>query len=341
MDLDVFLKGVGKVKAVLMKKFGEADVLHIGEHPDPVMGDGELLVRVKATALNRADLLQRRGAYPPPKGAPDILGLEMAGEVVKVGPDVTGWQSGDRVCALLPGGGYAEYVSLPSGMAMPLPDSFSYEQGAAIPEVFLTAYSNLVWLGGLKPGYQVLVHAGASGVGTAAIQLIREFGAESIVTAGSQEKLNRCQELGARAGWNYKEGSFAPWVKEQTKGKGVELILDFVGAPYFDDNVKSLTVDGRLIIIGTMGGAKVDGVNLSDILRRRLQVIGTALRSRSVEEKVKLTREFSEFALPRFADGRLQPIVDSVFDWQDVVEAHRYMESNANIGKIVLKVGES
>lgn len=328
------------MKAVLMKSFGGTDVLHIGEYEDPLMGDGDLLVRVKATALNRADLLQRRGVYPPPKGASEVLGLEMAGEVVKVGSNVTGWEPGDRVCALLPGGGYAEYASIPAGMAMRLPDSFSYEQGAAIPEVFLTAYSNLMWYGGLKSGYQVLVHAGASGVGTAAIQLIREFGAESIVTAGSPEKLNRCQQLGATAGWNYKEGSFAPWVKEQTKGRGVEVILDFIGAPYFDDNVKSLAVDGRLMLIGTMGGAKVDGVSLIHILKRRLQIIGTALRSRSVEEKVRLTEEFSQFALPRFADGRLQPVVDSVFDWRDVAEAHRYMESNANIGKIVLKVGD-
>jgi tumor protein p53-inducible protein 3 len=333
------MERVENVKAVLMQGFGGTDVLHIGEHPDPELGEGDLLVRVRATALNRADLLQRRGAYPPPKGASDILGLEMAGEVVDVGSAVTAWKPGDRVCALLPGGGYAEYVAIPAGMAMRLPDHFSFEQGAAIPEVFLTAYSNLFWFGDLKIGDRVLVHAGASGVGTAAIQLIRELGAEAMVTAGSKEKLERCRELGATAGWNYKDGSFAPWVKELTEGKGVDLILDFVGAPYFKDNVDSLAVDGRLIIIGTLGGAKVRDVNLTDILMRRLRIVGTALRSRSVEDKIKLTREFSEFALPRFADGRLQPVIDRVFDWQDVREAHRYMESNANIGKIVLRIG--
>lgn len=328
------------MKAVLLREYGGTDVLHIGEHPDPFMGEGDLLVRVRATALNRADLLQRRGGYPPPKGASEILGLEMAGEVVKVGSRVTKWKEGDRVCALLPGGGYAEYASIPAGMAIRLPESFSFEQGAAIPEVFLTAYSNLFWFGGLKPGHNVLVHAGASGVGTAAIQLIRESGGEAIVTAGSKEKLDRCRELGAVAGWNYKEGSFAPWVKEQTGGQGVDIILDFIGAPYFEDNIKSLAVDGRLVIIGTMGGTKVDGVNLTNILMRRLHVIGTALRSRSPEDKIKLTREFSAFAMPRFADGRLQPIIDSVFDWWDVADAHHYMESNKNIGKIVLKVGD-
>lgn len=328
------------MKAVLMKAFGGTDVLYIGEQADPMMGADDLLVRVKATALNRADLLQRRGLYPPPKGASEVLGLEMAGEVVNVGSNVTGWEPGDRVCALLPGGGYAEYVSIPADMGMRLPDGFSYEQGAAIPEVFLTAYSNLMWYGGLQPGHKVLIHAGASGVGTAAIQLVRESGAEAIVTAGSQEKLNRCQELGATAGWNYKEGSFVSWVKAQTQGKGVDVILDFVGAPYFSDNIKSLSVDGRLMVIGTMGGATVDSVNLTHILKQRLQIIGTSLRSRSAAEKVKLTREFREFAQSRFADGRLQPVIDSVFDWREVAEAHRYMESNANIGKIVLRVGE-
>lgn len=331
-------EGDDHMKAVLMKEYGGTDVLHIGEHPDPEMGKDDVLVRVKATALNRADLLQRRGHHPPPKGASEVLGLEMAGDVVQVGANVTEWQAGDRVCALLPGGGYAEYAAVPAQMAMRLPDHFSYEQGAAIPEVFLTAYSNLFWLGGLTAGADVLVHAGASGVGTAAIQLIKEAGASAIVTAGSAKKLERCRELGAKAGWNYNDGPFADWVLEQTSGKGADIILDFVGAPYFADNIKSLAVDGRLVIIGTMGGAKVDGVNLLDILRRRLHMIGTALRSRPLDEKIRMTREFNEFAMPRFADGRLQPVVDRVFDWHDVREAHAYMESNANIGKIVLRV---
>ncbi|BCJ87236.1 NAD(P)H-quinone oxidoreductase [Effusibacillus dendaii] len=326
------------MKAVLMNGFGDSDVLYIGEHPDPIMGEQDLLVRVRATALNRADLLQRRGLYPPPPGASEILGLEMAGEVVSVGAAVTGWKPGDRVCALLPGGGYAELVSIPADMAIRLPDSFSFEQGAAIPEVFLTAYLNLFWLGGLQPGQKVLVHAGASGVGTAAIQLIREAGAVSIVTAGAPEKLQRCFELGAAAGWNYKEGSFAPWVKEQTDGKGVNIILDFVGASYFADNLASLAVDGRLVIIGTMGGSNVNDLNLGYILARRLQIIGTALRSRSVQDKIRLTKEFSDFAWQRFADGRLQPIIDSVYDWKDAAKAHAYMESNANVGKIILRV---
>jgi putative PIG3 family NAD(P)H quinone oxidoreductase len=321
-----------------MTGFGGTDVLKIGEVPTPAAGAGELLVRVRATALNRADLLQRRGLYPPPKGASDILGLEMAGEVAEVGPGCEGWSVGDRVCALLPGGGYAEYAVIPAGMAMRLPDQFTFEQGAAIPEVFLTAYLNLYWLGGLSSGQTVLIHAGASGVGTAAIQLVREAGATAFVTAGSEEKIARCLELGAKAGWNYKQGPFAEWVLEQTDGRGVNLILDFVGAPYFGQNLECLAVDGRLIVIGTMGGSRVDQLDLGKLLFKRQQIIGTALRSRNIADKIKLTQEFAAYAMPRFADQRLRPVIDRIFDWTDVAEAHKYMESNANIGKIVLTV---
>ncbi|HJV44089.1 MAG TPA: NAD(P)H-quinone oxidoreductase [Bacillota bacterium] len=328
------------MRAVLLNGFGNVDVLSIGECQSPVMGEGDLLVRVKATALNRADLLQRRGLYPPPKGESEILGLEMAGEVVGVGANVTGWKVGDRVCSLLPGGGYAELAVIPAGMAIRLPEHLSFEEGAAIPEVFLTAYLNLFWLGGLSQEDTVLVHAGASGVGTAAIQLIREMGAKCLVTAGSSTKIDRCLELGAAAGWNYKDGSFLNWVKDQTNGKGVQIILDFIGASYFADNIKSLAIDGRLVIIGTMGGAKVNDVNLSLILSRRLQIIGTALRTRTKEDKVKLTADFTQFASSRFEKGQLKPIIDSIYDWTEVAQAHTYMETNANIGKIVLKVSE-
>jgi len=309
------------MKAILMQQYGGPGVLQLGEAPDPVMGDGDLLISVRAAALNRADLLQRRGHYPPLPGAPDILGLEAAGEVAAVGSAVTGWRPGDRVCALLPEG-------------------FSFEQGAAVPEAFLTAYLNLFWLGQLAPGGRVLVHAGASGVGTAAIQLIREAGAAAYATAGTAAKLERCLELGAVSAWNYREGSFAGWVAEATQGRGVDIVLDFVGAPYFEDNLKSLAVGGRLIVIGTMGGDLVNGFRLGQLLGKRLQIIGTTLRSRSVEEKIRLSREFAEFALPRFRDGRLTPVIDTVFSWEDAVKAHEYMESNANIGKIVLRIGE-
>jgi len=324
------------MKAILVEK--DSTRLYIGDVDDLRPGADELLVDVKATALNRADLLQKRGLYPPPPGASEIIGLEMAGIVKEVGSNVAGWKPGDRVCALLPGGGYAQQVTIPAGMAIPIPEHLSFEEAAAIPEVFLTAYFNLFDLGNLQPGHNVLIHAGASGVGTAAIQLVREAGATSIVTAGSAEKLDACLSLGANHVINYKEGPFAPIVKELTGGKGVNIILDFIGASYFEQNIDSLAVDGKLIIIGTMGGSKVDNVNLGKILFRRLQIIGTALRSQPVEKKIKLTQSFIDFSLPRFKEDRLVPVIDSIYDWEEVNEAHARMEKNLNIGKIVLRV---
>lgn len=328
------------MKAVLLSGFGGVDVLRIGEVSDPAPKDGDLLVRVRATALNRADLLQRRGKYPPPEGASGILGLEMAGEVLFAGPAVREFREGDRVCALLAGGGYAQRVTIAAGLAIRLPDRLSFEEGAAIPEAFLTAYRNLFVLGGLDSGRTVLVHAGGSGVGTAAIQLIREAGAVALFTAGSPEKIRRCLELGARAGWNHKEGAFAPWVAAQTEGKGVDLILDCVGAPYFEQNVQSLAEDGKLIVIGMMGGAIASNLDLARLLMRGLAVLGSRLRGLSVQSKEKLTKRFVDFAMPRFEEGRLRPVVDSVYDWREVARAHARMEENANFGKVVLRVTE-
>jgi putative PIG3 family NAD(P)H quinone oxidoreductase len=321
-----------------MSELGGIEFLHIGEYPDPVMKEDELLVKIRATALNRADLLQRRGKHPPPKGVPVILGLEMAGEVVDVGTACEGWAPGDRVCALLPGGGYAERVSIPAGLAMRVPGNLSFEQAAAIPEVFLTAYQNLFNVARLAPGETVLIHAGGSGVGTAAIQLVREARGISLVTAGSTEKIARCAALGAIAGWNYRDGPFAPWVAEQTGGHGVDIVLDFVGAPYFEQNLEALAVDGRMVVIGTLGGADVGRLSLRTLMSKRLQITGAGLRSMDTARKVRLTGHFATFALPRFADGRLVPIVDTVFDWREVGDAHLRMESNVNVGKIVLRV---
>jgi putative PIG3 family NAD(P)H quinone oxidoreductase len=321
-----------------MSGLGGVEYLHIGEHPDPVPNPGELLVRVRATALNRADLLQRRGKHPPPPGVPNILGLEMAGEVAATGGACGEWRVGDRVFALLPGGGYAEYVSVPAGLAMPIPEKLSFEEAAAVPEVFLTAYLNLFDVAALSPGQRVLVHAGGSGVGTAAIQLIREAGATSLVTAGSREKIERCLALGAKAGWNHREGPFAPWVSDRTGGRGVDIVLDFVGAPYFEQNLQCLATDGRMVVIGTLGGSEVERFSLRTLMAKRLRIAGAGLRSMDTQRKIALTRAFAEFALPRFADGRLVPVIDSVFDWRDAGKAHQRMEANANTGKIVLRV---
>jgi len=221
---------------------------------------------------------------------------------------------------------------------MRIPENIPFEAAAAIPEVFLTAYQNLFNAARLAPGETVLIHAGGSGVGTAAVQLVREAGATSLVTAGSPEKIDRCLALGARAGWNYKEGDFAPWVAQTTGGKGVDIVLDFVGAPYFAQNLQALAVDGRMVVIGTMGGAEVERFSLRTLMSKRLQITGAGLRHMDTARKIRLTRQFADFALPRFADGRLVPIVDSVFDWRDAARAHERMESNVNVGKIVLQV---
>ncbi|MCJ7841523.1 NAD(P)H-quinone oxidoreductase [Lederbergia sp. NSJ-179] len=324
------------MKAILIDKATET--LSIGEAEKPTIKTNELLVKVKATALNRADLMQKRGLYPPPAGASPILGLEMSGVIEKVGDEVSGWKKGDRVCALLPGGGYAEYVSIPASMGIRIPESLSFEQAAAIPEVFLTAYLNMFWLGGLKKGQTILIHAGASGVGTAAIQLAREIGAKILVTAGTLEKRELCLSLGADHAIDYKQGPFSSEVKAVTSNQGVDLILDFIGASYWEENIRSLTTDGKLILIGTMGGAKVKEVDLSKLLFKRIQVIGTALRSQTSEKKSQLTKDFSDFALEKFASGQLKPILDSIWDWKDANKAHEYMEQNQNAGKIVLRV---
>lgn len=327
------------MQAILVKHPGEADQLELGTFPKPGPTKNELLVKVKATALNRADIMQRQGNYPQPKGASPILGLEMAGVVEGVGAHCSRWKAGDRVCALLPGGGYAEYAVVPDALAMPIPENLDFEQAAAIPEVFLTAYQCLSWIGRVQAGETVLIHAGASGVGTAAIQLARESGARVIVTAGSERKLSVCRDLGADVAINYKDGPFAPHIRDATDTQGVDLILDFVGAAYWEQNLSALALDGRLVLISLLGGAMVAQVNLGKLLRKRIQLTATTLRARSVEYKTRLTRDFIDFALPRFADGRLKPMIDRTFPWEQVAEAHQYMEANKNIGKIVLCVG--
>lgn len=327
------------MRAIVIEQPGGPDVLRIGEMPDPVPGPGDLLVRVHATALNRLDLLQREGRYPVPPDAPETLGVEMAGEVAGRGEGVTGWSIGDRVCALLLGGGYAELVAVPAAMAIPIPPNLSYEQAAGIPEVFLTAYLNLFIIGGLQQGGYALIHAGASGVGTAAIQLVREHGAQAIVTVGSDLKAERCRALGAVAAINYREGPFEPVVREVTGGRGADVILDTVGAPYWEQNLASAALGGRLIIVSSQGGGRLE-INLGALQGKRLRVIGTVLRPLPLTEKIALVEQFKHFALERFADGRLVPVVDRVFPLEEAPAAHRYMESNANIGKIVLRVRE-
>ncbi len=326
------------MRAVLVKEPGGPEQLVIGEVPRPVPREKEILIRVKATAVNRADISQRQGNYPPPPGASSIMGLEVAGIVEEVGSACTRWKPGDKVFGLLPGGGYAEYAVMHEDLAMPVLPGMTFAEAAAIAEVFLTAYQCLFWLGGLDEGWQVLIHAGASGVGTAAIQLVREAGGRSIVTAGSAEKLAACQKLGADEVINYKEGPFAEKVLAATQGHGADIILDFIGASYWQDNLAAIATDGRWIVISTLGGNKVPELDLRSLMAKRITLVGTTLRARSEDYKIRLTQAFASFALPLFEQRRLVPIVDSVFPWEEVSAAHRYIEENRNIGKIILKV---
>lgn len=298
----------------------------------------EVLVAVKASAVNRADLSQAAGNYPPPPGVTDILGLEMAGVILEKGEKVRGWQVGDRVCALLGGGGYAEQVAVHQDMLMRLPEAWSFAQGTAVPEVWLTAFVNLFIEGGLQSGETVLVHAGGSGVGTAAIQLAREAGATSFTTAGAEEKLAACRELGAALAINYKEEDFLERVQAATNGKGVDLILDPVGANYLERNLMALKPNGRMVLIGLMSGAKTE-LNLGLVLGKSLRIIGSRLRSRPLTEKIAITRQFQSRFWSLMENGMIMPVVDTVFPIAQAQQAHQYVRENRNTGKVILEVG--
>ncbi|MDB5065081.1 MAG: NAD(P)H-quinone oxidoreductase [Chloroflexi bacterium] len=325
------------MKAIVVETPGDPEVMHLAEVPDPTPGPGEVLVRAHATAVNRADTLQRRGLYPPPPGASEIIGMEVAGEVEALGEGVEGWRPGDRVMALLSGGGYAEQVAVPAGQLMPIPAALSWTDAAAIPEVFLTAHDNLVTRGRLAAGETVLIHGGGGGVGTAAIQLACRAGARVLVTAGSPQKLEFSRGLGADAGINHREEDFPSRVRELTGGRGADLILDVMGASYLARNLDALAPDGRLVIIGMQGGTTAE-IDLNQLLRRRLTVMATTLRGRSVEQKAEIVRRFVEDALPGFEDGSLRPVVDRVLPLAEAPAAHRAMEAGENVGKLVLRV---
>lgn len=331
------------MRAVLFDRAGDPEVLYIGETSPPSCGPDEVRIAVAATAVNRADLMQRRGLYPPPRGASPILGLEVAGRVLEVGASAASrFSPGQRVMALLSGGGYAEEAVAPAGQVMPAPEHLSDEESAALPEVFLTAFLNVFILGGLRfekggaTGRVVLVHGGASGVGTAALQLLRVAGATAFCTVGSDERVASCRELGAAAAWNYQSSDFVAALHEATAGRGADLILDVVGGSYLERNLRCLTLDGKLVCIGLQGGARAE-LDLALLLGRRLQVIGSTLRALPPERKAQLVRAFSEKALPLFTTGELRPIVDRVLPLESAAEAHRALDQH-HVGKIVLRV---
>jgi tumor protein p53-inducible protein 3 len=325
------------MKAIVFDAPGAEDVMHLGEVPAPSMGTEDLRIRVHATAVNRADLLQRQGMYPPPPGASSVLGLECAGTVLEMGPAVAGWKPGDRAMALLAGGGYAEEVVVHHGAAMHVPDALSWEEAGALPEVFLTAFLNIFMLGGARPGGGVLVHGGGSGVGTAAITLLREAGLRAIVTAGSDDKCQRCREAGADVALNYRGGDFAVAVRDATGGHGVNVVLDCVGGRYLAQNLDCLAVDGRLVIIGLIGGAKAE-INLALLLMRRLHLIGSTLRTRSTADKAEIVARFTERFGVALAAGRIKPVIDRVLPLSQAAEAHRLVQSSAHFGKVALRV---
>lgn len=327
------------MKAISIKKPGGSEQLEIQERPVPSLEEGELLIKVQASAINRTDTLTRENkqlSEPYP-----ILGVEVAGIVVDSNLADEKIAIGTRVAGLVNHGGYAEYVAMPADRVFHMPDTMSFEEAAAIPEVFLTAYQTLYWLGKLKQGETVLIHAGASGVGTAAIQLAKKMTkANVIVTAGSEEKLEFCKELGADKGINYKKEDFAKEVLDYTQNKGVDLILDFIGASYWDQNVASIKTDGRWILIGTLGGTIVEKVNLGVFLQKRIAIQGTLLTPRSDQYKAELTNEFVKKVMPYFENNSIKPIIDTTFSFGDVTSAHLHMEENKNTGKIILSIQE-
>ncbi len=320
------------MKAILIR---DDKTLYQGETETPEPRGDEVLIEIHATAINRADLVQRQGFYPPPPGASQVMGLECAGRVVAVGETASRFREGDEVCALLAGGGYAEYAAVHEGSVLPLPEGFSFVEGACLPEVFATAWLNLFMEGALQAGEKVLVHAGASGVGTAAIQLCRSFGSPCFVTAGSDRKVEYCMELGAETGSNRHAGSFLEKAREFSGEAGVDVILDPVGAAYLEDNIHLLGLNGRLILIGLMGGSRAE-IDLALLMRKRIRLIGSTLRARPVEEKARIMGQLLEKVWPKLGAGEIRPVLDSVYSIEQAEEAHERVASNETIGKVVM-----
>lgn len=321
--------------AIEITKFGDPEVLVAAERPKPQPGTADVLVKVEAAGVNRPDVSQRRGEYPPPPGASDIPGLEIAGAIVEVGGDVTAWRVGDRVCALVAGGGYAEYAVAPAPQCLPIPKRLDVVAAAAVPETFFTVWTNVFERGHLSAGEWILIHGGSSGIGTTAIQLARAFGARVLTTAGSAEKCDACERLGAERAINYKTTDFVEAVRDATGGRGVDVVLDMVGGDYTPRNLAILALDGRLVQISLLGGARAQ-INLGQILQRRLTLTGSTLRPRTVAEKGAIAAALRQHVWPLLESGAVKPIVHATFPFRRAADAHRLIESSTHIGKIVL-----
>ncbi|NCE87897.1 NAD(P)H-quinone oxidoreductase [Pseudomonas sp. Q1] len=316
---------------------GAPEVLKPHSAPVPAPAAGEILIRVHAAGVNRPDALQRAGKYPMKPGMSPIPGLEVAGEVVALGDGVTTYALGDKVCALTNGGGYAQYCSVPASQALPVPDGMDWIHAAAIPETFFTVWANLFGLGGAHKGQRALIHGGTSGIGTTALMLCREFGIQAFATAGSADKCAAITQLGAEA-INYREQDFAQVIAEKTGGQGVNVVLDIMGASYLNNNLKALAMDGRLVMLGFLGGGKANDVDLLTILAKRANITGSLLRPRTREEKAAIAEQLREHVWPALSAGRCVPMIDQVFDYTEAAQAHARMEGGDHIGKIVLRV---
>lgn len=328
-----------QMRFVDLPSFGAPDVMTHATGPCPSARPGEILIKVEAAGVNRPDVAQRQGNYPAPKDASPILGLEVAGEVVALGEGVTEFAIGDKVCGLSNGGGYAEYCVVPAGQALPWPKGYDAVRAAAVPETFFTVWANLFQMAGLTEGESVLIHGGSSGIGTTAIQLAKAFGATAYATVGSKEKSEACEKLGATKAINYKTEDFAEVIKAETDGKGVDVVLDMIGASYFEKNLSVLAKDGCLSIIAFLGGNMAEKVNLSPIMVKRLTVTGSTMRPRTADEKRAIRDELLSEVWPLLEEGKVGPVIHSVVPFDDVVEAHRLMETSSHIGKIVMQLG--
>ncbi|WP_434063189.1 NAD(P)H-quinone oxidoreductase [Glutamicibacter ectropisis] len=325
------------MSAYIYNAGGGPEVIELIERPIPTVGSGEVLVKVEAFGLNRADVQQRKGVYPPPPGASDIPGLEVSGSIVAVGEDVTDWSIGTRVAALLAGGGYAQFVNVPAELLFRIPEGLSSVEAAALPEVCATVVSNLFIEGDLKSGETILIHGGAGGIGSMAIQLAKAAGARVLVTASSPEKLEYCLSLGADEGINYREDDFEARVKELTDGQGIDLILDVIGAKYLERNIRALAVEGRMVVIGLQGGTKAE-LNLGVLLGKRARIIATTLRSRPLSQKSEIVKQTVARVMPLVDAGKVSINVSKVFDFSHLTSAHEYFDSGEHTGKIVIEV---
>ena len=326
--------------AILTQGAGGTEVMHLSEVPLPTLRPGDILIRVEAAGINRPDVLQRQGAYPPPADASPILGLEVAGTVAALGEGTTGFAVGDRVCALANGGGYAEYCATPATQALPWPKGCTAVQAAALPENYFTVWANLFQMGNLHAGESVLIHGGSGGIGITAIQLAAEFGAVVFTTVGSLDKARACERIGAHAAIDYHTADFAEEIKRLTAYRGVDVILDIVGAPYFERNIASLKRGGRLIFIAFLQGARMTEVDLQPVMVKRLTVTGSTLRPRTAFEKAAIARGLRERVWPVLDAGRCAPVIETVFPLAEVAKAHALLEGRSHIGKVMLKVAD-